>query len=97
MNHCRQNLPSPQKLLLNPFQIFYINASNISKTIGIVTSHNQHCHIPWKVDVNGPELFTCTADKSSSGEECAAFENFWCATSVNDDLTYKEWDWCSSK
>ena len=78
-------------------QIFYINASNISKTIGIVTAHNQHCHIPWKVDVNGPELFTCTAYKSPSGEEYTASENFWCATSVNDDLTYKEWDWCSSK
>ena len=81
----------------SPSHTFHINATNLSKTLGIVTAHNHHCHIPWKVDVNGPELFTCTAHKSPSGEEYGAYENFWCATSVNDDLTYKEWDWCSSK
>ena len=32
-----------------------------------------------------------------SGEENNAIGNSWCATSLNDDLTYKDWDWCSSK
>ena len=67
------------------------------KISGIETTYNGHCQAPWKLVVDGPELYTCTSKMLPSGEENNAFGNFWCATSVNDDLTYKDWNWCSSK
>ena len=44
---------------------------------------------------DGPELYTCTSYRLPSGETDERLGNQWCATSINDDLTYKDWDWCS--
>ena len=66
------------------------------KFSGTETSHNKHCQVPWKLVVDGPDLYTCTNKMLPSGEANNAHGNFWCATSLNDDLTYKDWDWCSS-
>ena len=65
--------------------------------LGIVTTQHKHCHIPWKIDANGPELYTCTSSRSPSGEADEPLGNPWCAITVSDDMTYKEWDWCSGK
>ena len=64
---------------------------------GIVTSQHKHCQTPWKIDEDGPELYACTSSKSPSGETDEPLGNQWCATTINDDLTYKEWDWCSGE
>ena len=64
---------------------------------GIVTSQHKHCRIPWKITEDGPELYTCTSSTAPSGETDEHLGNQWCATSVSDDLTYKEWDWCSGE
>ena len=64
---------------------------------GIVTSQHKHCRIPWKITEDGPELYTCTSSRAPSGETDEPLGNQWCATSVSDDLTYKEWDWCSGE
>ena len=64
---------------------------------GIVTSQHNHCRIPWKIDANGPELHTCTSSRSPSGEADEPLGNPWCAITVSDDMTYKEWDWCSGE
>lgn len=44
------------------------------------------CKIPFKNDPNSPAFYNCTNYGTSKG--------FWCATSVNTDLTYNDWDWC---
>ena len=44
------------------------------------------CKIPFKNDPNSPAFYNCTNYGTSKG--------FWCATSVNADLTYNDWNWC---
>ena len=73
------------------------NKSPCYTVLGIVTSQHKHCKIPWKIEEDGPELYTCTSSRSPSGETDDPMANSWCATTVNNDLTYKEWDWCSGK
>lgn len=73
-----------------PTNNFYGNLSS-----GILSAQFRFCQIPWKVTADGPELYTCTSYRSPSGETDERLGNQWCATSVNYDLTYKDWDWCS--
>ena len=51
-----------------------------------VTADGKKCEIPFKYEKNGPEYSKCTEVGANSGT--------WCATSVNNDLTYDDWDWC---
>ena len=44
------------------------------------------CKVPFKHDLNSPSFYNCTQYGTSKG--------FWCATTVQSDLTYDDWDWC---
>ena len=50
------------------------------------TADGELCQIPFKYEKNGPSYTKCTTKGTSKGE--------WCATTVNKDLTYDNWDWC---
>ena len=51
-----------------------------------VTSDDEKCKIPFKYEKDGPEYYECTVAGTNRGT--------WCATTVKNDLTYKDWDWC---
>ena len=46
----------------------------------------ERCKIPFKYENDGPEYYSCTAAGTNSGT--------WCATTVENDLTYDDWVWC---
>ena len=52
---------------------------------GTVTVNGERCKIPFKYD--GQEYNKCTTAGYRNGDS-------WCATSVENDLTYDDWDWC---
>jgi hypothetical protein len=50
------------------------------------TDTGKKCVVPFKYKFGGEEINTCTSVGTSKG--------VWCATSVKNDLTYDDWDWC---
>ena len=55
---------------------------------GCTTKYGEHCTFPFKYEADGPDLYECT---TSGGDSRS---NAWCATSVNTDKTYDNWDYC---
>ena len=56
------------------------------KIFSVVTAHGEDCKIPFKYEKDGPEYYECTEAGTNRGT--------WCATTVKNDLTYDDWDWC---
>ena len=55
---------------------------------GCTTKYNVQCMFPFKYEAEGPDLYECTMSGGNSRS------NAWCATSVNTDRTYDNWDYC---
>ena len=53
---------------------------------GTVTADGERCKKPWKYEKDGPEYYNCST-AGTNGDN-------WCATTVENDLTYDDWDWC---
>ena len=51
-----------------------------------VTVDGELCRIPFKYEKEGPDFNKCTTVGTSKGA--------WCATTVDDDMTYDAWVWC---
>ena len=52
-----------------------------------VTKNGKKCKIPFKYHKNGPKYNKCTPIGTTNG--------LWCATSVDENMVYKTWEWCS--
>ena len=55
---------------------------------GCTTVDNKQCIFPFKHEAEGPDLYECTLSGGYSRSKA------WCATSVNTDKTYDNWDYC---
>ena len=52
-----------------------------------LTENGKKCQVPFKYHKNGPKYDKCTPVGTTKGP--------WCATSVDEKLVYKTWEWCS--
>ena len=64
----------------------YIKVLLNFKIFSAVTADGEPCHVPFKYAADGTELYKCTTAGTNKGE--------WCATTVESDLTYDDWEWC---